>query len=96
MIIATITILLFILLWFLIGKASIANFTKLLGIHAGVLRNAIDLGKVEGRQVAGATVDKGTLVGILTSLAIVVNEFEFWQAWIIFTQNVPILPEFCE
>jgi len=45
--------------------------------------------------MAGATVDEGSVVGILTGLSVVVYEFEFFFVGFVLAEDVPIFPEFC-
>mmetsp|Transcript_4518 Transcript_4518/g.9722 ORF Transcript_4518/g.9722 Transcript_4518/m.9722 type:complete len:333 (-) Transcript_4518:774-1772(-) len=44
--------------------------------------------------MAGATVDEGSVVGILTGLSVVVYEFEFFFVGFVLAEDVPIFPEF--
>ena len=78
----------------LIGKAAIANFAKLVGVHSDSLGNGIYMSHGFWCESTGAAVDKRARIRILACLAVVVDKLELGLARVILSKNVPILPKF--
>ena len=78
-----------------VREAAVPYSAKLLGVHARALGNRVDLSHRFGTEFLGAAVDKGAFVGVLSGLAVVVDELELGLAGLVFAEDVPVLPEFC-
>mmetsp|Transcript_4532 Transcript_4532/g.9681 ORF Transcript_4532/g.9681 Transcript_4532/m.9681 type:complete len:266 (-) Transcript_4532:472-1269(-) len=79
---------------FFILEAAISYPAELIRVHTSIFGDLVNLLHGFGVEILGSTVDKGSLVRILTSLAVVKDKLEFRCARIVFSQNVPVLPEF--
>mmetsp|Transcript_11256 Transcript_11256/g.23881 ORF Transcript_11256/g.23881 Transcript_11256/m.23881 type:complete len:283 (-) Transcript_11256:688-1536(-) len=75
-------------------EAPVANAAELVGVHSCFLGNGVDLCHGFWFQCLGATVYKGTVVGILAGFAVVVDEFELGLPGFVFSNDVPVFPEF--
>ena len=79
----------------IIVEAAIADLAELVRVHAGIGGDLVDLLHRRRIEITIAAVDEGALVGVLPCLAIVVHKLELWLVWIILSNDVPVLPEFC-
>ncbi len=75
-------------------EATVLDLAELIGVHPCVLGYFVHLLHARGAEGACAAVHERSVVRVLACLAVVVDEFELILAWLVFTDDIPVFPEF--